>query len=514
MEERALAIDLGSSSVRAIVFQKDGNGTLQTVPGALSRRPRHMSTAEPGQATFDAEGYFADLVACIDELEAAGCLESISTVAVDSQWHSIVPIDSSGSPIGQALSWADTRPRHPLTELKDARMPAEEARFEDLRQRTGCAFAPLYWTWRAPWLVAQAGGSSIARFVGLPELVGQQLLDDPSTSLSMASGTGLLATAEQQWDDEALRLAGITAAMLPPLAPPGWRGRLSPTWRRRWPGLAGADWSPVVGDGAAANVGVGCDRPGQAAMTIGTSAAVRAIRPAPDRSQLAPNLWRYCLDAERVVVGAAFSSGGQLYAWALSLWEGTSTAATGALVDGAGMARGVSHEVRYDLPLDIAAGSEGVLVLPWHAGTRPPAPSVPGGQGCIVGLGLGHTGAHIVSAAVEAVCFQLAQGLADLEQDGEKALEIVANGGAIDRSPWWKARLASVLGRPLHCPMVQETTALGAAALALGVELSASSMEDELVAPVEEDVKELARARARWASWYDKLLPIARAAGE
>ncbi|HMK98001.1 MAG TPA: FGGY-family carbohydrate kinase, partial [Acidimicrobiales bacterium] len=122
--------------------------------------------------------------------------------------------------------------------------------------------------------------------------------------------------------------------------------------------------------------------------------------------------------------------------------------------------------------------------------------------------------AHIVSAAVEAVCFQLAQGLADLEQDGEKALEIVANGGAIDRSPWWRARLASVLGRPLHCPTAQETTALGAAALALGVELTASSSLDQLVAPVEGDVGVLARARARWASWYDKLLPIARAAGE
>ena len=90
----------------------------------------------------------------------------------------------------------------------------------------------------------------LLHFLGLPEYVGLQLLDDPSMSVSMASGTGLLATAALTWDDEALELAGAGADALPPLAPPDWRGRLSQSWRRRWPALAGSVWHPALGDGA------------------------------------------------------------------------------------------------------------------------------------------------------------------------------------------------------------------------------------------------------------------------
>jgi gluconokinase len=520
MAQRALALDLGSSSVRAIVFETDGKSTVDAVDGALARRPRHLVSDEPGQATFDVDDYFSDLVACIDELHDKGALDGVEVVGTDSQWHSIVPVDGSARPLGPLVSWADTRPPRP------AGSPEPGApTLEQLRQRTGCAFAPMYWTWRAPWLAAQcragAGGAGPAHFMGLPEYVGLKLLGDSSMSVSMASGTGLLATAAHTWDDEALGLAGldgVAAKGLPALAPLDWRGQLSAEWGRRWPALSGVPWHPVVGDGAAANLGVACHVPGRAALTIGTSAAVRAVRPAPDHSYLPAGLWRYCIDGERVVLGAAYSSGGQLYAWALALWEGTAApsgpsalGATGSPTGAAATPAGLHRELRFDLPMPIGPGSDGVVVLPWHAGTRPPAPGVPAGRGCVLGLGLGHTGAHIVSAAVEAVCFQLASGLADLEPTGGGQLEIVANGGAIDRSPWWRERLAAAVGRPITCPVAGETTARGAAALAFGVELSQEKADAEVVTPDPRAIAALAQARRRWSTWYDELLPLAGA---
>jgi sugar (pentulose or hexulose) kinase len=183
------------------------------------------------------------------------------------------------------------------------------------------------------------------------------------------------------------------------------------------------------------------------------------------------------------------------------LWEGTSAAASGT-------ADGTPREVHFDLPMPVGPGSEGVLVLPWHAGTRPPAVGVPSGQGCVLSLGLGHSGAHIVSAAVEAVCFQLAEGLDDLETMSEGQLQMVANGGAIERTPWWRGRLASTLGRAVRFPSAPETTARGAAALALGVELSNLEADGEVVAPADADVAALAHARSRWATCYESMLPI------
>lgn len=514
MGERVLAIDLGTSSVRAMVFASEGPGHLAVVDGALARRQRHLDSSRPGQATFDARGYTADLVACIDELHDHGQLEGVAHVAPDSQWHSVVAVDARGHPLTDLVSWADTRARR--------QSPGPEVdELEQLRQRTGCAFAPMYWTWRLPWLSAAAtsGLPAGARFLGLPEYVGLQLLGDDSTSVSMASATGLLSTATHSWDGQALQLAGVAPAQLPPLAPEGWRGRLGPRWRRRWPALAGAQWHPALGDGAAANLGVGCTTADRVAMTVGTSAAVRSVRlggagrAATPPGHLPGGLWRYCIDRQRVVLGAAYSSGGQLYSWALSLWEGTSTGATGTTGGAASHAGAVSHEVRYDLPVPVGAGSEGVLVIPWHAGTRPPAPWVPGGMGCVLGLGLGHGGAHIVSAAVEAVCFQMADGFDQLEATGDAPLVVLANGGAIERSPWWQQRLAATLGRPVTFSTVPETTARGAAAQALGLDLGRAPLEGHQVVPDAGDVATLAGTRHRWSHWYESLLPIAGTPG-
>jgi gluconokinase len=272
-------------------------------------------------------------------------------------------------------------------------------------------------------------------------------------------------------------------------------------------------------------------------MTIGTSAAVRSVTidEGRDLAPLPPGLWRYCVDHRRTITGAAYSSGGQLYAWALALWEGSRrdaasdagpgtgpTAGTGATTGigtttGTGAATGAartgSAAVRYDVTIPVAPGSDGVLVMPWHAGTRPPAPLVLAGQGAVVGLALGHNGAHIVSAAVEAVCFQLAGGLADLEAASDMPLEVVVNGGAIEGAPWWRARLAATLARPLLSSSAPETTSKGAVAAALGAELGAHGVEGEVVEPAQTDVAALAQARRRWVDCYEKLLPIATAQG-
>jgi sugar (pentulose or hexulose) kinase len=157
----------------------------------------------------------------------------------------------------------------------------------------------------------------------------------------------------------------------------------------------------------------------------------------------------------------------------------------------------------------VPAGSDGVLVLPWHAGTRPPAPLVPAGRGAVVGLGLGHNGAHIVSAAVEAVCFQLAGGLADLEASSHRRLEVVVNGGAIEGSPWWIGRLAAALGRRVLISRIPETTARGAVVGALGIGSGAAAVEGESVDPATADVAALSQARHRWVEYYETLLPIA-----
>ncbi|WP_432898503.1 FGGY family carbohydrate kinase [Micromonospora matsumotoense] len=434
-----LALDLGTSSVRGLVLDADAD----PLPGALARRRVHLSVTEDGAGTLDAAAYLAGLTECLDELAAAGHLRDVRLVAVCAQWHSVLPLDRAGDPLGPVLTWLDTRPA-PAT---GATGPADP---EDFHGRTGAWWHRCYWSVRLPWLRDRTTG--VTRFAGLVEYVLGQLLDSAPMSVSMASGTGLLDLRRLDWDAEAVALAGVRPGELPELAPMDWHGRLRSAHARRWPQLAEADWAAPVGDGAASNVGSGCVDPRRAAVTVGTSAAVRLVQRVPAATALPPlpaSLWRYRVDHEYVVTGAAYSSGGNLFAWAnreLRLPEGA------------------------DLDAALARLSpDGLLsVNPRLGGDRPPG-LTPAGSGELRGLSFSSTGVDILAGLMTGLCRMVADDLAVLESGVDSPVEVVLGGGAVTASAWWRTAFAAALApRPVRHRAEREIGATGAALVALG----------------------------------------------
>ncbi len=304
---KILALDLGTSSVRGLVLDADA----RPLPGALARRRVVLTAQDDGTGTLDAGNYLACLTECLDELSQQGRLGGVELVAISAQWHSVLPLGPDEEPLGPVLTWLDTRPEPPATQAG----PADPDAYH---QRTGTWWHRCYWSARLPWLRTHIG-SPPARFVGLVEYVLGRLLTDAPMSVSQASGTGLLNLRTLDWDAEACALAGVRGTDLPELAPPGWYGRLGAESARRWPDLARARWAAPVGDGAASNVGSGCVDHTRAAVTVGTSSAVRLLQRMPAGAELPPlpqRLWRYRVDHDHVVTGAAYSSGGNLFAWA------------------------------------------------------------------------------------------------------------------------------------------------------------------------------------------------------
>jgi gluconokinase len=108
-----------------------------------------------------------------------------------------------------------------------------------------------------------------------------------------------------------------------------------------------------------------------------------------------------------------------------------------------------------------------VVVMPYHAGSRPPL-DLAAGSGAITGLSLTTTAVEILAATLEAVCYRLAAGYEALAASLPGEPDVVASGGAIVASPWWQQTLADVLGRPVRVVDEPETSARGAALLALG----------------------------------------------
>ncbi|HEX3200317.1 MAG TPA: FGGY-family carbohydrate kinase, partial [Actinomycetes bacterium] len=206
---------------------------------------------------------------------------------------------------------------------------------------------------------------------------------------------------------------------------------------------------PATGDGAASNVGAGCVAPDRVAINIGTSAAIRVVEPADQAGPLHRELWRYLVDHRQVVTGAAFSGAGNLYAWLRQV--------TALPVEGS-----VEDELA-----KVPPGSRGVVVMPYHAGSRPPL-DLAAGSGAITGLSLATTAVEILAATLESVCYRLAAGYEALASTLSRPPEVVVSGGAIIASPWWQQTLADVLGRPVRVVDEPEASARGAALLALG----------------------------------------------
>ncbi|MEU7933438.1 FGGY family carbohydrate kinase [Micromonospora echinofusca] len=434
-----LALDLGTSSVRGLVLDTDA----RPLPGALARRKVSLVVHDDGTGTLDGPGYLACLAECLDELAAGGHLRDVSLVATSAQWHSVVPVGADDAPLGPVLTWLDTRPEAPA----GATGPADPA---DFHRRTGTWWHRCYWSVRLPWLRAHTGGR-IARFVGLAEYVLGELLGRVPMSVSQASGTGLLDLRTLDWDAEACALAGSGAGELPELAPNGWRGRLRPTYAWRWPQLADVPWAGPVGDGAASNVGSGCVEPGRVAVTVGTSAAVRLVQRVPAGQAmpaLPEQLWRYRVDHEHVVTGAAYSSGGNLFAWAsreLRLPEG-------AELDAA-LAR-VPHD--RGMPVNVRFG-----------GDRPPG-MAPAGSGVLGGLSFGTTAVEILAGLMRGLCDLVADDLVTLESTVDEPVEVVLGGGAVAASRWWRTTFAAALApRPVWYGRNPEVGASGAALVAM-----------------------------------------------
>jgi gluconokinase len=442
----ALAIDLGTSSVRALGVDRLG----RFVTGSETQLPYQVRTTPDGGVEADAPPLFDLLVECIDgALARLGPLaEEIGVVGMTSFWHGLMGVDGDGSPLTPVYYWADTRSGQDAAAL---RREFDEAAILD---RTGCRFHSSYWPAKLRWLRRTDPDrfDSVARWMSFSEFALGRLCEPQETGVSdsMASGCGLLDVHRLAWDAEVLAICGITPEQLSPLVDLSPGGRLQPAWGSRWPALASVPWIPALGDGACANVGCGAVGPNRVALTVGTSGAIRlVIAPSSPNWHAQHDLWAYRLDRKRAVLGGAVSNGGNVAGWLWSLLglspESPEMAAAAAL----------------------APDSHGLTVLPFLAGERSPAWH-DRADGVVAGLTLSTRPEQIIRAFMEAVSLRLAMLHEDLRPLAAPDHEIVANGGAILQSPMWLQITADALGHPLIAlPPDDEASARGAAGMAL-----------------------------------------------
>ncbi len=437
-----LAVDIGTSGVRASLFDQRGN----ELDGARVRfQTRHSAIDD--LATADADATVSLVAKTIDALldKPQSATIRVELIAISCFWHSLVGVNRDGVPTTSILGWADTRGGSAVKELRN--------RFDEaaIHLRTGCRFHPSYWPAKLLLLKEQQPEiyRSTGRWLSFSDYLVLHLFGETVTSVSMASATGLFNQRSLQWDSELISALNISGETLPEVACPGriLQG-LTAEYAERWPQLRDARLFLPIGDGAANTIGSGCTTRANVALMIGTSGAMRVLYKGEPPNELPPALWCYRADQQRVIVGGALSDGGGLYHWMRESFLATED----------------SESIEVQLAA-LEPDAHGLTVLPFWAGERSTGWS-PDARGAIIGLTLQTQPIEILRAAMEGIAYRFALIAKALEPFAPGA-SIIASGNALRSSPTWTQIIADVLGQPVYLACASEASARGAALLGL-----------------------------------------------
>jgi len=443
MQKFILALDQGTTSSRAIVFDHEG------VPVARSQHEYPQHFPQPGWVEHDALDIWRSQLACGREaLAQAGISPSqVAAIGIANQRETTVLWDrATGEPIARAIVWQDRRTADVCDRLR------EEGQAAFIQARTGLELDAYFSATKLQWLLehvpgvrARAERGELA-FGTVDSWLVYRLCGRHVTDAGNAARTMLFNIHTLRWDEELLSLFGIPAALLPEvvasaevvgLALEEWFGHPIP--------IAG-----IAGDQQAATFGQACHRKGLVKNTYGTGCFM--LMHAGDSVPVSHNRllstvgWRVAGQTDYLLEGSVFMAGATVQ------W----------LRDGLGI---IEQSSDVEALATSVPDSGGVLLVPAFTGLGAPHWD-PHARATIVGLSRGSTGAHIARAAVEAIAYQSAELLAAMQKDADCAVtEIRADGGAA-RNDLLMQFQADLLGVPVVRPRVLETTALGASYLA------------------------------------------------
>ena len=457
-----IAIDAGTTGVRA--FAVDGTGTPRG--WAYREFPQHFP--RPGWVEHDPMDIWDAVEATLAEV-VAGLDQPVAAIGITNQRETVVAWDRrTGTPAHRAIVWQDRRTAARCDELEAAgHLPL-------VRERTGLVLDPYFSGTKMAWLLTDGGVDAhpdlalgtVDSWVLWKLTGGETFATDPSN----ASRTLLYDIGALAWSDELCDLFRVPAGALPDVRPTS--GRFGVTVNGL-PVAAGVPVSGIAGDQQAALFGQACFTPGMTKNTYGTGSFVLmnvgGRCPAPVEGLLTTVAWTLADGrTDYAYEGAIFSTGSAIQ------W----------LRDGLG----VIAEAAETGPLAASVETtDGVYVVPAFTGLGSPWWD-PYARGTVLGITRGTTRAHLARAVVEAMAYQTRDVVdAMTAASGHEIVSLRADGGASVMDLLLQVQ-ADQLQVPVARPVVQETTALGAAYLA-GLAEGVWSSLDEVAAQWRVDVE-------------------------
>ena len=459
-DQFVLALDQGTTSARAILFDRQGN------THGIAQREITQHYPQPGWVEHDAnEIWQAQIAVARAVLRDNGVSATqVAAVGITNQRETTVLWDrASGEPLHRAIVWQDRRTAGICDELTEA---GHAGLF---RERTGLVVDAYFSGTKLQWLLDHIPGARTRAergelaFGTIDSWLAWKLSGGRAhvTDSSNASRTLLFDIHRRCWDDELLALLDIPAPLLPRVVDSS--GEIA-TLDADWLGSA-IPLTGIAGDQQAATFGQACLEHSMAKNTYGTGCFLlmnTGEQPMASRHQLLTTVgWQRRGETTYLLEGSVFM-GGATVQW---------------LRDGLGM---IASARAVETLAASVPDNGGVYLVPAHTGLGAPYWD-PFARGALFGMTRGTTRAHIARAALEAIAFQSAELLQAMERDaGQPMKELRVDGGAANNDLLMQFQ-ADLLGVPVVRPQVTETTALGAAYLA-GLAVGFWQDESELTA--------------------------------
>ena len=445
MDKFILSLDQGTTSSRAIIFDKKGNIV------ATAQKEFTQIFTKPGWVEHDANEIWSTQLGVATEaiLKAGLTINHIAAIGITNQRETTVVWDrDTHLPIYNAIVWQDRRTAEYCDQLK------KDGSAEKIRQKTGLVTDAYFSGTKVKWILDNVEGARDKAQKGelcfgtIDSWLLWKLTNGKvhATDVSNASRTLLYNIHELKWDKELLSLFGIPASMLPDV-------RSSSEIYGHTENILTAARIPVsgiAGDQQSALFGQMCIQPGMVKNTYGTGCFMlmnTGTKPVDSKNNLLTTIaWKVNGEVQYALEGSVFI-GGAVVQW---LRDGLK------IIQNSGDVEALALKVE---------DNGGVYVVPAFTGLGAPYWNQHA-RGIIVGLTRGSSDAHIARAAVESIAFQSMDLLKSMEADSSLPIkEVRVDGGATVNNHLMQFQ-SDIIDTQIVRPQITETTALGAAYLA------------------------------------------------
>ena len=478
MSKYILALDQGTSSSRAIVFDHDGNIC------SVAQQEFTQYFPQPGWVEHDPMEIGASEAAVIAEAISKIGINGldIAAIGITNQRETTIVWDAeTGLPVHKAIVWQDRRTSAFCDELKARGL------VDKIREKTGLIIDAYFSGTKIKWILDNVPGArekarkGQLRFGTVDSWLVWQLTRGVVhvTDVTNASRTMLFNIHTLSWDDELLDLFGIPRSVLPTVLPSsGLFGYTDPDVLG-----AGIPITGIAGDQQAALFGEGCHTPGTLKNTYGTGGfLLMNTGEAPieqNEGLVATVAWQIGDRVNYALEGSVFVSGSAVQ------W----------LRDQLGLIKNAAESEKLARKVEDTAG---VYLVPAFTGLGAPYWD-PTARGLLIGITRATNRCHIVRATLESMAYQTAEMISLMERvTGKKIAELNVDGGA-SANRFLLEFQADLSGIPVVRPACIESTAFGAAALA-GIGAGVYASEEEVAALISEDTRVEPQKSDAWRS--------------